>query len=66
MLELLVQKCILTCHTEFSQPGDLFRRVMECVASGVFLPGKETIKVSPKGGGHSRLKDVVNGMCRML
>ena len=42
MLELLVQKCILTCNPEFSQPGDLFRRVMECAASGVFLPGKDT------------------------
>ena len=39
MLELLVQKCITSATPDFTKPGDVFRRVMECVASGVFLPG---------------------------
>ena len=39
MLELLVQKCIFSANPDFTRPGDVFRRVMECVASGIFLPG---------------------------
>ncbi len=40
MLELLVEKCALSSHPAYTQPGDLFRRIMECVASGIFLPGE--------------------------
>ena len=39
MLELLVQKSIVSATPDFTRPGDVFRRVMECVASGLFLPG---------------------------
>lgn len=39
MLELIVQKCIISANPDFTRPGDVFRRVMECVASGIFLPG---------------------------
>lgn len=39
MLELIVQKCIVSANQEFTRPGDIFRRFMECVASGLFLPG---------------------------
>ena len=39
MLELLVQKCIASANPDFVRPGDIFRRVIECIASGVFLPG---------------------------
>ena len=38
ILQLLVQKCIVSANTDFTKPGDVFRRVMECVASGLFLP----------------------------
>ena len=36
---MLVQKCIVSANSDFTKPGDVFRRVMECVASGLFLPG---------------------------
>ncbi len=39
MLELLIQKCIITSNQDFTKPGDIFRRVIECIASGIFLPG---------------------------
>lgn len=39
MLELIVQKCIVSANQEFTRPGDIFRRFIECVASGLFLPG---------------------------
>ncbi|KAL5481951.1 hypothetical protein EMCRGX_G022227 [Ephydatia muelleri] len=39
VLELLVQKCVVSASPDFTKPGDVFRRVMECVASGLFLPG---------------------------
>ena len=39
MLQLLVQKCIVSANSDFTKPGDVFRRVVECVASGLFLPG---------------------------
>ena len=39
MLELLIQKCIVSANQEFTRPGDIFRRVIECIASGIFLPG---------------------------
>lgn len=39
MLILLVQKCIVSASHDYTKPGDVFRRVMECVASGIFLPG---------------------------
>jgi zinc finger RNA-binding protein len=38
-LELLVQKSLMSANPDYTRPGDVFRRVMECVASGVFLPG---------------------------
>lgn len=39
VLQLLVQKCIVSANSDFTKPGDVFRRVIECVASGLFLPG---------------------------
>ena len=39
MIELLVQKCVVSAPREFTRPGDIFRRIIECVASGLFLPG---------------------------
>lgn len=39
MLQLLVHKCIVSANSDFTKPGDVFRRVVECVASGLFLPG---------------------------
>lgn len=39
ILELLVQKCLTSANPDYTRPGDAFRRVMECVASGIFLPG---------------------------
>lgn len=46
MLELLVQKCIFSANPDFTRPGDVFRRVMECVASGIFLPGMQIVFTS--------------------
>ena len=43
MLELMVQKCIASANPDFLKPGDVFRRIMECVASGVFLPGNTSL-----------------------
>lgn len=34
-----MQKCIVSANSDFTKPGDVFRRVMETVASGLFLPG---------------------------
>ena len=34
-----MQKCIVSANSDFTKPGDVFRRVMESVASGLFLPG---------------------------
>lgn len=38
-MQLLVQKCIVSANSDFTKPGDVFRRIMECVGSGLFLPG---------------------------
>lgn len=38
-MQLLVQKCIVSANSDYTRPGDVFRRVMECVASGLFIPG---------------------------
>lgn len=45
MLELLVQKCITSANPDFLRSGDIFRRVIECIASGLFLPGILSIGV---------------------
>ncbi|CAK6984644.1 PREDICTED: spermatid perinuclear RNA-binding protein-like, partial [Scomber scombrus] len=37
-LELLCEKAIATCNRPLG-PGEALRRVMECVASGILLPG---------------------------
>ena len=39
IIELLVKNCIATANPDFCRPGDIFRRVIECMASGLFLPG---------------------------
>jgi zinc finger RNA-binding protein len=39
ILELLVQRSLTSANPDYTRPGDMFRRVMECVASGIFLPG---------------------------
>lgn len=38
-MELLVEKCVSTGGANMA-PGDSLRRVFECIASGIFLPGK--------------------------
>jgi len=41
MLELLVEKCLIGLGgLESLSPGNALRRVFECVASGLMLPGK--------------------------
>ena len=35
-----MQRCLVSANHDYTRPGDVFRRVMECVASGVFLPGE--------------------------
>jgi hypothetical protein len=45
MIELLVPKCIISANPDYTKPGDVFRRVVECVASGLFLPGMCTISL---------------------
>ena len=37
-MELLVEKCVSSGGPAMS-PGDALRRVFECIASGIFLPG---------------------------
>ncbi|CAL1548470.1 unnamed protein product [Lymnaea stagnalis] len=37
-MELLVEKCVSTGGANMA-PGDSLRRVFECIASGIFLPG---------------------------
>lgn len=38
-MELLVEKAISSASAPLS-PGDALRRVFECIASGILLPGK--------------------------
>lgn len=38
-MELLVEKCVASGGPSMS-PGDALRRVFECIASGLLLPGK--------------------------
>jgi zinc finger RNA-binding protein len=38
-MELLVEKCVASGGPNMS-PGDALRRVFECIASGLLLPGK--------------------------
>lgn len=38
-MELLVEKCVGSGGGSLN-PGDALRRVFECIASGVLLPGK--------------------------
>jgi hypothetical protein len=38
-MELLVEKCVSSGGGHLN-PGDALRRVFECIASGVLLPGK--------------------------
>ena len=35
-----MQKSLISANPDYTRPGDVFRRVMECVASGIFLPGQ--------------------------
>ena len=37
-MELLVEKCVSTGGASMA-PGDSLRRVFECIASGIILPG---------------------------
>jgi zinc finger RNA-binding protein len=39
ILTLLVQKCIVSSSPGYDTPGDIFRRVIESISSGVLLPG---------------------------
>jgi hypothetical protein len=38
-LELLVEKCLSSAEQPLG-PGEAFRRVLECISSGIILPGK--------------------------
>lgn len=38
-LELICEKAIATCNRPLG-PGEALRRVMECIASGILLPGQ--------------------------
>lgn len=38
-LELVCEKAIATCNRPLG-PGEALRRVMECIASGILLPGQ--------------------------
>ena len=38
-LELLVEKCLSSAEQPLG-PGEAFRRVLECISSGILLPGK--------------------------
>lgn len=42
-MELLVEKAISSAAGPMS-PGDALRRVFECIASGILLPGKIVLK----------------------
>lgn len=42
-MELLVEKAISSASGPMS-PGDALRRVFECIASGILLPGKAVLK----------------------
>lgn len=44
-MELLVEKAISSASGPMS-PGDALRRVCECIASGILLPGKTDFKTS--------------------
>lgn len=44
-MELLVEKAISSASGPMS-PGDALRRVFECIASGILLPGKIVLKTS--------------------
>lgn len=37
-MELLVEKCVSSGNAN-SSPGDALRRVFECIASGILMPG---------------------------
>lgn len=37
-LELICEKAIATCNRPLG-PGEALRRVLECIASGILLPG---------------------------
>ena len=45
MLELVVEKCLLCCEEGVGSlsPGIALRRVFECIASGILLPGKKML-----------------------
>lgn len=38
-LELICEKAIATCNRPLG-PGEALRRVLECIASGILLPGQ--------------------------
>lgn len=41
-LELICEKAIATCNRPLG-PGEALRRVMECIASGILLPGQGSV-----------------------
>ncbi|MEQ2269553.1 hypothetical protein XENORESO_006012 [Xenotaenia resolanae] len=41
-LELICEKAIATCNRPLGA-GEALRRVMECLASGILLPGRDTV-----------------------
>lgn len=43
-MELLVEKCVSSGGANMS-PGDALRRVFECIASGILLPGSDQRKL---------------------
>lgn len=45
-LELICEKAIATCNRPLGA-GEALRRVMECLASGILLPGMNTSRKKP-------------------
>lgn len=48
-LELICEKAIATCNRPLGA-GEALRRVMECLASGILLPGELTCILHSEGG----------------
>ena len=46
VLELLIHRCAHSAHPEFHCIGDIFKRIMECIASGALLSGMPSLVLS--------------------
>ncbi|KAI3372114.1 hypothetical protein L3Q82_006970 [Scortum barcoo] len=55
-LELICEKAIATCNRPLG-PGEALRRVMECIASGILLPGRVSLSVCSLKASESLMSD---------